>query len=84
MWELGTSIQTVMVKSSAQMVTHLLEWATYVSFKAWLSAVEDWVLSYSHTMPENLGSVTVRAVAHLTMSLDVYSWLETCSMLGMT
>ena len=33
-WELGTSIQMAMVKSSAQMVSHLQEWATYTSFKA--------------------------------------------------
>ena len=48
-WELSTSIYMVMVKSLAQMVTHLQEWATYTSFKAWLLAVEDWVSS--HTQP---------------------------------
>ena len=58
-WELGMSIQTVMVKSSVQMVTHLQEWATYASFKAWLLAVEDWVLSHTHTMPNNLGPATI-------------------------
>ena len=73
-----------MVKSSAQMVTRLQERATYASFKAWLSAVEDWVLSHTHTMPDNLGPATVCAVAHLTMSPDVYSWLETSGALGMT
>ena len=57
--------------------------ATYALFKAWLLAVEDWVLSHTHTMPDNLGLVTVWVVAHLTMSLDVYSWLETCGALGM-
>ena len=65
------------------MVTHLQEWATYTSFKAWLLAVKDWVLSYTHTSPNNLGLVTICAMAHLTMSLDVYSWLETGSALGM-
>ena len=44
-WELGTSIKMVMVKSLAQMVTHLQEQATYASFKAWFLAVEDWVSS---------------------------------------
>ena len=53
-------------------------------FKAWLSVVEDWVLSHTHTMPDNLGPVTVHAVAHLTMSPDVYSWLEMSGTLGMT
>ena len=74
----------VMVKSSAQMVTRLQEQATYTSFKAWLSAVEDWVSSHTHTTPDNLGLATVHAVAHLTMSLEVYSWLETCGTLEMT
>ena len=81
-WELDTSIQMVMVKSLAQMVTQLQEWATYASFKAWLSVVKDWVSSHTHTTPENLGLVTVCAVAHLTISLGMYSWLETCGVLG--
>ena len=71
-WELGTSIQTAMVKSSAQMVTHLQEQATYGSFKAWFFVVEDWVLSHTHTTPDNLGPATIHAVAHLTMGLDNY------------
>ena len=71
-WELDTSIQMAMVKSWAQIITHLQEQATYASFKAWLSAVEDWVSSYTCTMPDNLGPVTIHAMAHLTMSLDVY------------
>ena len=66
------------------MVTYLYEWATYASFKAWLSAVKDWVLSHTHTMPDNLGLATVCAMAHLTISLDVYSWLEISGALGMT
>ena len=33
-------------------------------------------------MPENLGQATVRAVACLTMSPDVYSWLEMSGALG--
>ena len=66
------------------MVTYLQEQATYTSFKAWLSVVEDWVLSHTHTMPDNLGLATVRIVAHLTMSPDVNSWLETSGILGTT
>ena len=53
------SIQMAMVKSSAQMVTRLQEQATYASFKAWLLAVKDWVLSHTHTTPDNLGPVTI-------------------------
>ena len=73
-----------MVKSLAQMVTRLQEQATYASFKAWLLAVEDWVSSHTHMTSDNLGPATVRAVARLTMSPDVYSWLETSRALGMT
>ena len=58
------------------MVTHLKEQATYASFKAWLLVVEDWLLSNTHTMPDNLGPVTIHTVAHLTMNPDVYSCLE--------
>ena len=71
-----------MVKSSVKMVTHLQKQATYASFKAWLLVVEDWVLSYTHTIPDNLGPVTIHTMAHLTISLDIYSWLETCGTLG--
>ena len=63
----------VMVKSLMQMVTCLQKQATYASFKAWLFVVGDWVLSYTHTMPDNLGPVAIHAVAHLTMSPDIYS-----------
>ena len=66
------------------MVTHWQEWATYSSFKVWLLVVEDWVLSHTHTMPDNLGLVTICTIARLTMSLDIYSWLETCGTLGTT
>ena len=62
-WELGTSIQTAMVKSSVQMVTRLQEQATYISFKAWLLVVEDWVSSHTHTMTNNLGLATIHAMA---------------------
>ena len=64
------------------MVTHLQEQATYASFKAWLSAVEDWVSSHTHTTPDNLGPATIHTVACLTMSPDIYSWLETSGALG--
>ena len=65
------------------MVTCLQEQATYTSFKAWFSVVKDWVLSHTHITPENLGLVTIHAVAHLKMSLDIYSWLKICGILGM-
>ena len=83
-WELGTFIQTVMLKSLVQIETSLQEHATYASFNTWLLVLEDWVSSYTHTMPDNLVPVSLYAMAYLTISLDVYSWLETCGMLGTT
>ena len=58
--------------------------AIYALFKVWLLVVEDWVLSHTHTMPDNLGLTTIHAMACLTMTPDVYSWLETGGMLGTT
>ena len=58
-WELGTSIQMAMVKSSAQIVTCLQEQATHASFEAWILIKEDWVSSYTHTTPDNLGAATI-------------------------
>ena len=81
-WELVTSIQMAMVKSLVQIVTHLQKQATYALFKAWLLLVEDWVLSHTHTMPDNLGPATICTMAYLTRSLDMYSWLETCGTQG--
>ena len=72
-----------MVKSLAQMVTCLQKLDTYASFKACILVVEDWESSHTHTTPDNLGPVTIHAVANLTISLDVFSWLETCGTLGM-
>ena len=79
---MSTSIQIVMVKILAQIVACLQEWATYASFKACLLAIEDWVLSHTHTMPDHLEPVTIHTIVHLTMNLDVYSWLETSAVLG--
>ena len=33
-------------------------------------------------MPDSLGAATVHDIAHLTMSLDIYSALETCRVQG--
>ena len=73
----------MMVKSSAQMVTHLQKWATYAFFEAWLMVVKDWVLSHTHTTCDNLGPAAIHTVARLTMSPDICSWLEICRVLGM-
>ena len=48
-WELGSDIQVAMVKLVGTMVTKLPDTATYAKFKAWLLAVEDWVVSHLGT-----------------------------------
>ena len=94
-WELGTSIQMVMVKSSVQKVTYLQEQATYASFKAWLLVVEvgccptpilcpiiwDQRLSMSTHESDTVLPVAL-SFKLMIISLDIYSWLETCGTLG--
>ena len=71
-----------MVKSAASMVTRLPDTATYAKFKAWLSAVEDWVASHLGTSPDALGPHAVRTTARLSMTAELYSLLETTGVLG--
>ena len=81
-WELGSDIQVAMVKLVSTMVTKLPGSATYAKFKAWLSAVEDWVASHLGTTLEVLGLHAARTVARLSMMLELYAILETTSVLG--
>ena len=62
-----------MVKSALTMVTKLSNSANYGTLKAWASAVEDWVFSFTQVMPEDLGPMAVRAVARMTLTVDLYS-----------
>ena len=72
-----------MVKSVSTMVTKLPDTATYAKFKAWLSAVEDWVASHLGAALEVLGPHAVRTFARLTMTPELYAILEMTGMLGM-
>ena len=45
--------------------------------------MEDWVSYHTFTMPNNLEPAISYAVGHLTLSPDMDSTLETCSVLGM-
>ena len=72
-----------MVKSVSTMVTKLQDTATYAKFKAWLSAVEDWVASHLGAALEALGPHADRTVARLTMTPELYAVLETTGVLGM-
>ena len=81
--ELGSDIKAAMVKSVGTMVTKLPDTAIYAKFKAWLSAVEDWVASYLGTALEALRPHAVQTVAWLTMMPELYTVLETMGALGM-
>ena len=72
-----------MVKSVSTMVTKLPDNATYAKFKAWLLAVEDWVARNLGAALEALGPHTVRTVARLTMTPELYAVLEMTGVLGM-
>ena len=76
-------IQAAKVKLVGVMVTKLLDTMTYAKFKAWFSAVEDWVVSHLGTTLEALGPHAVRMVAQLTMTLELYAILEMTGMVGM-
>ena len=65
------------------MVTKLPDTATYAKFKAWLSAVEDWVASHLGAALEAVGPHAGRTVTRLTMTPELYAVLETTGMLGM-
>ena len=71
-----------MVKSVPSMVTKLREGVQYGVFKAWASAVHDWVVSHTGIMPENLGPSSVRFVARLTMASEFHAMVETSGALG--
>ena len=72
-----------MVKSVSTMVTKLPDTATYAKFKAWLSAVEDWVASHLGAALEALGPHAVRTVVRLTMTPELYAVLATTGVLKM-
>ena len=65
------------------MVTKLPDTATNAKFKAWLSAVEDWVASHLGGALEALGPHAVRTVARLTMTPELYAVMEMTGVLGM-
>ena len=81
-WELGSDFQSAMIKSAPMMVTKLTKGVNYGAFKAWASAVEDWVYSHTHIMPDELSPMAVWSVARMTLELELYSALEAKGALG--
>ncbi len=81
-WELGSDFQSAMIKSAPAMVTKLTKSMNYGALKAWASAVEDWVYSHTHIMPDKLGPMAVQSVARMMLELELYSTLEAKGALG--
>lgn len=79
---MGSEFHSAMVKSAPTMVTKLKKDANYESFKAWLSAVDDWVFSHTQVLPDDLGPTAVRSVARMTLTAELYSVLENGGALG--
>ena len=81
-WELGSDFQTAMIKSAPTMVTKLVKTANYDTYKAWSSAVDDWVFSHTQIYPEKLGPSAVRSIARMTLDPELYAALEGDGALG--
>ena len=61
-WEVGSDIQSQLIKSVGQMVTKLKKGVSYTTFKAWVSALHDWLTSHAQLTPEQLGPASLRAI----------------------
>ena len=81
-WELGSECQTAMIKSAPTMVKKLGKNANYDVYKAWSSAVDDWVLTHTQVYPESLGPSAVRSVSRMTLDPELYAALEGDGALG--
>ena len=51
-WEVGSDIQSQLIKSVGQMVSKLKKGVSYTTFKAWVSALHDWLASHAQLTPE--------------------------------
>ncbi len=71
-----------MVKSASTMVTKIGSDATYDTLKAWQSAVEDWVFTSTSITPEDLGPISVRSVARMTLKPELYTALDNAGAMG--
>ena len=71
-----------MVKSAPAMVTKLAIDANYEAWKAWESSVEDWVFSHTSLYPADLGPISVRSIARMTMKPDLYTALDNAGAMG--
>lgn len=56
--------------------------AKYESYKAWESAVGDWVFSHTSLVPGELRPYSVRSVARMTMTPELYTSLDNAGAMG--
>ena len=73
---MGSDIQSQLIKSVGQMVTKLKKGVSYTTFKAWVSALHDWLASHAQLTPEQLGPASLRAIIRLTIDNELYTVLE--------
>lgn len=71
-----------MIKTVGRLVTPLEGNANYEVYKAWESAVGDWVFSHTSLMPAELGPTSVRSVARMTMKPELYTSLDNAGAMG--
>ena len=71
-----------MIKTVARLVTPLDVSANYDAYKAWESAVGDWVFSHTNLLPGELGPTSVISVARMTMKPELYTSLDNAGAMG--
>ena len=71
-----------MIKTVVRLVTPLDSSANYEVYKAWESAVGDWVFSHTSLIPGELGPTSVRSVARMTMKPELYTSLDNAGAMG--
>lgn len=71
-----------MIKTVGRLVTPLDGSAKYESYKAWESAVGDWVFSHTSLLPSELGPTSVRSIARMTMKPELYTSLDNAGAMG--
>ena len=64
------------------MVIKLKQTANYDLFKAWVSAVDDWVFSHTGLALDKLAPSAIRSVARMTLDAQLYALLEGDGALG--
>ena len=73
----------VMVRMVSMMITHLDRGMPYDKFWAWLSTVEDWVISQTQNEPRMLGPEVLWTVIRISIMPELFDDLEEAGALGL-